>query len=145
MAGITGIICTVLLSHFWSQLVQEWSDPRDPVTVSDGNDKPALWKCSVCWHGFRQIVKNRTKQGQGCPRCGKIHQAHTRGRHVIDLTTGEKYLSISVAERCTDIASATIRGCCNGRYKQAGDIKGHMLKRMISNDHSFFIVVINWY
>lgn len=104
----------------YPDLLKEWNDPRDPATVSDGNDKHALWKCSVCGYEFKQIVKNRTRQGQGCPRCGRINQAKTRGYAVINVVTGEEYWSIAEAERQTGIAAASIRQCCNGVFQQAG-------------------------
>lgn len=105
------------------ELLKEWIDPRDPATITDGNDKPALWKCSVCGHEFKMIVKNRTGQRQGCPVCGRKRSAITRGRSVVNITTGEKFPSIAEAGRQTGISEATIRGCCNGKYKQAGGFK----------------------
>ncbi|MBQ6126592.1 MAG: zinc-ribbon domain-containing protein [Erysipelotrichaceae bacterium] len=101
-------------------LLKEWNDPRDPKTVSYGNDKHALWKCSACGNEFSMIVKARTIQGQGCSKCGRKSQAISRGKPVINVTTGEEYYSIAEAERRTGVAQATIRGCCNGKYKQAG-------------------------
>lgn len=101
-------------------LLKEWNDPRDPSTVTAGNDKPAKWRCSVCGYEFSQIVKNRTGQGQGCPKCGRKSQAKTRGKPVINIDTGEEYYSIAEAGRKTGIAEVSIRHCCNGDYTQAG-------------------------
>ena len=104
----------------YPNLLKEWNDSRNPKTITEGNDKHALWKCSVCGNEFKMIVKNRTKQGQGCPICGRKKSVISRARPVINTDTGEEFYSLSEASRIYHISSSCIKNCCNNKQSKAG-------------------------
>lgn len=55
-------------------LVEEWYDDEDISLYSRGSDKRARWRCSKCGNVFYQAIKNRTLQGQGCPKCSNARE-----------------------------------------------------------------------
>ena len=66
------------------------------------------------------IVKNRTKQGQGCPICGRKKSVISRACPVINTDTGEEFYSLSEASRIYHISSSCIKNCCNNKQSKAG-------------------------
>ena len=74
-------------SHLLSEyplLMREWDHEAngtlDPLTLTYGSEKSAWWKCEACGNSFRQVIKNRTVQGQGCPLCGRKRSAQKRSK-----------------------------------------------------------------
>ena len=65
-------------------LMREWDYAEnvglDPACVTYGSERKVAWICENCGNHFRMMVKNRTRQGQGCPLCGRKKSAKTRSK-----------------------------------------------------------------
>ncbi|MFB7287801.1 zinc-ribbon domain-containing protein [Actinacidiphila glaucinigra] len=48
--------------------------PADEVGI--GSHRAVTWTCQVCAHSWRTVIRNRTRNGSGCPACaGKVATA----------------------------------------------------------------------
>lgn len=76
--------CTKAVAEY-PQLMREWDRTEnvalDPARVSYGSERKVSWICENCGNHFRMMVKSRTRQGQGCPQCGRKKSAKTRSKH----------------------------------------------------------------
>lgn len=55
-------------------LLDEWDYGRNtikPNEVTYGSDKKPWWVCKVCGYGWSSRIANRTRLGNGCPKCGE--------------------------------------------------------------------------
>lgn len=63
------------LSEHYPQIALEWdvemNYPLTPDAVTPGSNKKVFWKCSYCGHSWEAYIANRTRKGQGCPKCRK--------------------------------------------------------------------------
>ena len=61
------------LSFTHPHLAEEWCVDKNmllrPGDVSFGSHKKVWWRCAVCGYGWNAIIKNRTRNGNGCPVC----------------------------------------------------------------------------
>lgn len=104
----------------YPELLKEWIDDRDPAAVSYGSMYRAKWRCSACGNEFEMIVKNRTKQNQGCRICGRKRIIESKKKPVINIDTGKEYSSLTEASIDTGARATGIRKCCDGEQRQAG-------------------------
>lgn len=104
-------------------LVDEWDYNKNTFLPSDitcGSGRKVWWICSKCNYSWPAIIQNRTKNGYGCPRCGKEKNSIHSKKKVINIDTGKIYESIINASQITKINRNSISKCCNGTRKSAG-------------------------
>ena len=54
------------------------NDDLDPYRLGAGSKRRVWWRCSSCGHEWRALVRGRSKEGYGCPRCARKRQAAAR-------------------------------------------------------------------
>lgn len=62
------------LATIYPELVLEWDYSKNvfsPTEVVFGTPRKAWWKCSVCGYSWKSSISTRTKNGYGCPECGR--------------------------------------------------------------------------
>ena len=56
-------------------IADEWDWHKNgvlsPALVTPGSSRRVWWKCSQCNYEWSAIISNRTRKGQGCPKCAK--------------------------------------------------------------------------
>ena len=63
------------------ELAKQWHSTKNkeltPYDVVPGSQKKVWW-LGKCGHEWLQSIRNRTKKGQGCPKCSRIKGSRTR-------------------------------------------------------------------
>lgn len=62
------------LATLYPHLLKEWDwnmNEINPNEIPSQCNRKVWWKCSVCGYEWQAIVQSRTKDGCGCPECGK--------------------------------------------------------------------------
>lgn len=52
-----------------SEWLEEKNFPLTPESVTAGSNKKVYWECQKCGHIWMAYISNRTRKGQGCPKC----------------------------------------------------------------------------
>jgi len=63
------------LASCYPSLLEEWDYTKnglDPESIPPYIGEKVWWLCKECGHSWAAIVQSRTKNGTGCPICGKL-------------------------------------------------------------------------
>ena len=113
------------LESSYPELLSDWDYEKNkikPDEITKGSNETAFWKCHVCSHEWPAKISNRTLLNRGCPKCGKMKQAASQSKTVLQYSLDgkliTKYKSVSEAMRKTGISK--ISNVCRGERNQAG-------------------------
>ena len=64
------------LDAMYPDIAAQWDKERNgtamPCDIMPGSHRQVGWVCS-CGHRWKAVVKNRTMNGTGCPKCARNH------------------------------------------------------------------------
>lgn len=113
------------LESSYPELLSDWDYEKNkikPDEITKSSNETAFWKCHVCSHEWPAKISNRTLLNRGCPKCGKMKQAASQSKTVLQYSLDgkliTKYKSVSEAMRKTGISK--ISNVCRGERNQAG-------------------------
>lgn len=83
------------------ELLDEWDYERNekqPEEYLSGSDQKVQWVCKTCGYHWSMSIYCRTKQGQGCPKCGREKSDASRHSNILARRG-------TLADQCPDLLS----------------------------------------
>lgn len=111
------------------EIALEWDYEKNkkimPSAVAAMSNVKYWWVCSTCGYSYRMIVSNRTRAGQGCPRCGRENSRLAKIRTINQYDLNGNYLAsfagAKEAVRVTNLKyHQNINAVCERKQKSAG-------------------------
>jgi hypothetical protein len=116
-SGLRAITGETDLKTINPTLASEWNYDKNtniqPTSVTKNSNKKVWWRCKY-GHEWQASVNNRTN-GRGCPYCSKL--SHSK---ILNVETGEVFVSYSEAAKKYKISVTLISNCCKGKQQIAG-------------------------
>lgn len=74
------------LSLCYPALLEEWDynkNTLEPQSIPPQTGRKVWWICKKCGHSWKASVQSRTKNGTGCPKCGKEKARETTEKNKL--------------------------------------------------------------
>ena len=117
------------LQNMFPIIAKEWDTQKNrgvlPSAVSAKTNYKYWWKCSKCGFSFPMSIANRTRLGEGCPRCGREKSRQAKIKTINQYDRNGKYLASF--EGAKEAVKATtlkhhnnINAVCERKQRSAG-------------------------
>ena len=108
----------------YNDLMEEWLYEKNvelnPALLTHGSYQKAWWKCKTCGHEWMAVIKNRARQGYGCPKCREAK----RGKHLLIrikcIETGEEFWGIKNTAKQIGVSEYLLRRSLKNSMVVAG-------------------------
>ena len=121
-----------LLSMF-PLIASEWDYDKNgtlkPSMISPEDHDAYWWICPNCHESYKAIVKNRTRLGSACNKCGAIEGGRKQSSGIRIIDTGQTFESVAEAALYIGVSKAAIVKCCQGQNKTCRGLRLEYIDR----------------